>query len=188
MISGNLHRNQANHNNSLSMIFALIIKGPYNVETDDLDGLEKVLPDFYSYLKATLSPVVFREQKELPKNVLMEKIVQKISAFADDVKDRKFMLIETAAYLCQLGHGKAQTDGEKCRAKHEQSREWVKYKYNKKLELKYTRKLIYDTIVDFYDAQVAENVAEAMWISTMPKLPRMLLRQLWMWLEKLARQ
>jgi hypothetical protein len=112
-------------------------------------------------LKATLSPVVFREQKELPKNVLMEKIVQKISAFADDEKTRKFMLTEAAAYLCQLGQGKAQTDGDKCRAKHEQSREWVKYKYNKKLELKYARKLTYETIVDFYDAQVAENVAEA---------------------------
>jgi ABC-type polar amino acid transport system ATPase subunit len=123
--------------------------------------LEKVLPDFFSYLKATLSPLVFREQKELPKNILMEKIMQKISAFADDEKSRKFMLIEMAAYLCQLGHGKAQTDGEKCRAKHEQRREWVKYKYNKKLELKYTRKLVYDTIVDFYDAQVAENVVEA---------------------------
>jgi Ribonuclease G/E len=48
----------------------------------------------------------------------------------------------------------------KCRAKHEEARGVVTQGRQQEL-VTATRKLIYFTIVDFYDSQVAENVAVA---------------------------
>jgi hypothetical protein len=114
----------------------LIIKGPYNIETDASDKLNGL------------------------ENDLLEEIKQKILTKAIEEKKQTFMLAETAAYLCDLGQGKEKSLGEKCRKTHENSRGDAKSKKEKKLVVE-TRKLVYSTIVEFYDAKVARNVAAA---------------------------
>jgi hypothetical protein len=118
----------------------LIIKGPYNIKTDasvKLNGLEKDL------LK-----------------VIEQKIEKEATGATEAIKERKqkFMLAETAAYLCHLGQAKEKKMEEECRKKHEESRGDAEN--SKELEVE-TRKLVYSTIVEFYDAKVARNVAAA---------------------------
>jgi hypothetical protein len=126
-----------------SFLIIIIIKGPYNIETDllnnSLNGPENDL------------------LKEIKEKISLE-IEKKEGTETIKKKDRKFMLAETAAYLCHLGQGKEQHLGEECRKTHEKSREDAENAQELVVE---TRKLVYSTIVEFYDAKVVQNVAAA---------------------------
>jgi hypothetical protein len=119
----------------------LIIKGPYNIKTDALDKLNGLENDLL---------------KEINQKIL--EIVEKKGTREIKEKKRKFMLAETAAFLCQMGKGKKQHLGDECRKTHEQKRGDAE---NAKELVIETRKLVYSTIVEFYDAKVAQKVAEA---------------------------
>jgi hypothetical protein len=63
-------------------------------------------------LKKPLAALNFRAQKKAAKNqVLLEEIVQKVSKLTNGKEERKYLLAETAAFLCQLGQGKAHEKG-----------------------------------------------------------------------------
>jgi hypothetical protein len=160
----------------------LIFLGPYYIETDHL----KDLPNGKFNKKDTFLVEIIPKLKEKAKELWIEFESENNGNNNEHIKKWingeqnlvKIMLTETAAYLCFLGYGNEEL-GEHCRKRHSDNIEKISNKISKiplpaniqqekedifKQEIETikqkTRKIVYGTIVDYYDRLVRDKVAE----------------------------